>query len=343
MEKFETYADIKRLQEEERIETLTLEYKDGHPTKPNGKSLKDAKRDLAKEVVAMANTAGGHIIYGIDEGKKNNDNDIQLKPIEIEDKDGLKTQIDHYLKDMVEPKLIGVKSYVIKSDDNPERYFFIIKITRSSEGPYAIKKDKKLYFYYRSEASCRPYNYYELRQGFLWRHTINEKMENFRKQRVNKIYANTGKLSLQGGPKAILHLIPLSAMELGQPYDIENIYNNIINIDPLIARGNGGTERKRRNYDGILVHPHLFESKEGCPDILKPGGYFQLYRNGIIESVYSEFYDEHMTNITQEKVKYIAPKQLREDLGVAIKKYLKILNDIGLNDTLYIFISIINF
>jgi len=61
-----TEADITELIREQRPEDLSLDYK-------RSESLDKSKKDeIAKDVAAMANSAGGVLVYGLDEQKKTN-------------------------------------------------------------------------------------------------------------------------------------------------------------------------------------------------------------------------------------------------------------------------------
>ena len=73
--KFEDRADFQKMVDAELEETLTLEYK----ASPALKRESDQIRELCKDVSAMANSAGGQVIYGIEEDKKTH------KPSKVDD------------------------------------------------------------------------------------------------------------------------------------------------------------------------------------------------------------------------------------------------------------------
>ncbi|MGY3239959.1 putative HTH transcriptional regulator [Bradyrhizobium sp. USDA 4448] len=60
-----TKADLQRLVDEALEESLTLDYKASAALSRDGK----APDELCKDVTALANSAGGQIIYGIEEDK----------------------------------------------------------------------------------------------------------------------------------------------------------------------------------------------------------------------------------------------------------------------------------
>jgi hypothetical protein len=63
MLKLRTRADLQRLVEERLVESLTLEYK----AAPALNRTNDGRSELVKDATAMANSAGGQIVYGITE------------------------------------------------------------------------------------------------------------------------------------------------------------------------------------------------------------------------------------------------------------------------------------
>src|SRR5260370_40407954 len=65
MLKLETRADLQRLVDEGLEETLSLEYKASPALVRESKAI----NELCKDVSAMANSAGGQIIYSIEEDK----------------------------------------------------------------------------------------------------------------------------------------------------------------------------------------------------------------------------------------------------------------------------------
>jgi hypothetical protein len=72
---FEDRADFQKMVDAQIEETLTLEYKASAALTRDSKNV----LELCKDVTAMANSAGGQIIYGIGEDKKTH------KPTAVDD------------------------------------------------------------------------------------------------------------------------------------------------------------------------------------------------------------------------------------------------------------------
>src|SRR6266481_5232109 len=72
---FKDRADFQKMVDAQLEETLTLEYKASPALTRDSKNV----LELCKDVSAMANSAGGQIIYGIEEDKKTH------KPSKVDD------------------------------------------------------------------------------------------------------------------------------------------------------------------------------------------------------------------------------------------------------------------
>lgn len=117
-----TLEKIKELLEIGREEALTLDYKDSRAL--------DNKKELAKDVSAFANSAGGIIIYGVQE--KGN------KPISLDDgvspHNKMKESIESSLIDRIKPKIQGI---VIHPIDLPTgNQLFVLEIPQSHQAPH---------------------------------------------------------------------------------------------------------------------------------------------------------------------------------------------------------------
>src|SRR5262245_2864051 len=94
MLKFASTDDLKRLIAEEIQDSLTLDYK---ASAALGKDSK-ARDELCKDVSAFANSAGGQIIYGIEEKDR--------KPVRIDQgSDVTREWIEQVIDSNVQPRL----------------------------------------------------------------------------------------------------------------------------------------------------------------------------------------------------------------------------------------------
>jgi predicted HTH transcriptional regulator len=98
-----TKADLQRLVDEGLEESLTLDYKASPSLSRDGKN----PEELCKDVSALANSAGGQLIYGIEEDK------AAGKPSKVDegvtDPKIPKKWIEQILNSKVQPRMDGVR------------------------------------------------------------------------------------------------------------------------------------------------------------------------------------------------------------------------------------------
>ncbi len=150
--KFADRADFQKMVDAEIEETLTLEYK----ASPALKRGSDEVRELCKDVSAMANSAGGQIIYGIEEDKKTH------KPSKVDDgvTDPKITRewLLQILNSNIQPRIDGLGIQRIKLSD--DGYGYVISVEPTLTGPHQAP-DKK--YYKRFALEVRAMEDYEIR------------------------------------------------------------------------------------------------------------------------------------------------------------------------------------
>jgi hypothetical protein len=307
--------DIQMLIDCEAQEDRMVEYKSCHPL--NNKTDKD-KFEFAKDVSAFANTLGGRLIYGIKEDDDRRP--ISINPFTVDTIDELKTTLEQILSSKLEPKFAGCNYKFIK---NNEGYILIIDVPKSYNVVYGVRKEREIIMFYgRANGRCEPYNYYEIRDAFLSNESLGNKIKIFHENRLNKIIIDESPVLLKNNARIILHVTPLSAFHTRQSFNIENFYNDYINLYPIpLFHGLS----RRRNIEGIVVYDDPDEKG-------KRGSYVQLYRNGKIESVdavtIKSFYPREKDFVLNADYEY--------SILQAVSKYIKALQQIGIQPPIYV-------
>ena len=122
-----TLEELKNLVENTTEETYQLEFK--------GKDSLDLKKDdnkkeIAKDVSAFANSAGGVIIYGIKEDKTNKPLiKLELEPVDV--KKNIKEQFELIINSNISPKIDGIRIHSISSN-NSLGFFLVVEIPQST-------------------------------------------------------------------------------------------------------------------------------------------------------------------------------------------------------------------
>ncbi len=135
-------------------ESLTLDYKSGEAL---GKT--DAKKkEITKDVSAMANSAGGVILYGVKEYDELTKRHLPEKIDGVNRDEFSKEWIEQIIKN-IRPRIDGVIIYPINIDADPDKVVYVIEIQQSTTAHQAID-----YRYYkRFNFESVPMEDYEIR------------------------------------------------------------------------------------------------------------------------------------------------------------------------------------
>lgn len=131
-------------------ESLELEYK-GKGALVNSE---DAKTKIARSVSAMANSAGGVIIYGIAEDKEKNSISLDL----INFKEFSKERLEDIINSRIQPKIDNLTIYPIRIGQNQDEGVYVIEIPQSHTAHQA-----NYYYYKRHNFKSVPMVDYEVR------------------------------------------------------------------------------------------------------------------------------------------------------------------------------------
>ncbi|MEI6831324.1 MAG: ATP-binding protein [Candidatus Omnitrophota bacterium] len=279
------------------------------------------RKEFLADVSSFANAAGGVLIFGIDE-----DQGIpkSISGIELQDVDAEKLKIEQIIATGISPRLPSIVIHPVKLTNG--RYALVIRIGKSWISPHRVTFSSHDKFYSRNSAGKFPMDVGELRIAFNLSETLNEKIRRFREERISKIY--TGEISelFEGRPKTVLHLIPLVSFSPGVAFDFLKIANKSGEMPPMNTSGCNS----RINLDGFVT----FSGDRQDASF----SYTQLYRNGIIEAVETLCINRNSQD--QEKL-FIPSVSFEEDPIIALKAYLKILEDLGVELPILLFFSML--
>src|SRR5437870_11805234 len=97
MLKLEVKADLQRLIDDDIQESVTLDYKASPALAKDSKS----RDELCKDISAFANSAGGQIVYGIEEKNQ--------KPVKLDEGSSLTREwIEQVIESNVQPRIEGL-------------------------------------------------------------------------------------------------------------------------------------------------------------------------------------------------------------------------------------------
>lgn len=311
-----TESDLTHLIDEGIIEEKKLEYKSELPG-----NTEEAKKKFLATVSSFANASGGDIIYGIIENRDTGKPEA-LKGIKIENLDQVIQRLEQIIRDGIEPNIpsssIDIQPILLDNSN----YTLIIRVGKSWLAPHRISYKKWDRFYSRSTNGKYRLDVQELKSAFILSETIGDKIKNFREKRISDIYANELPIPFYPSPKIAVHLIPLTAFNPGQSYDLGI---SLYYIQPMKT----SSFNHRYNIDGLLTYSKFRNDDRSF-------SYTQLYRNGIIEAVNSEM----LWSGREEKV--ISITYIEDALIESVPIYMNVYEKLNIDLPIFLFVTLVD-
>lgn len=276
-----TPAHIESLIESEVQESLTLDYKQQLPSRG-----RDDKKEFLYDVAAMANSAGGHLVYGIAERRTEEDKPTgspdRLLGSRYPNLQEEEIRLSNYIRDGITPNLIGV---VVRGVQCEAGDAFVVRVPASRSKPHMVKMGGTNKFYKRSGTVSHPMDWDEIRRAFSEQSELRETIAAWRAHRLDLIEQKRGPVLLDGEVAMLFHIIPADAFAPGA-------FREAWRLPEGQKKGifvPYGNYYQQYNADGFLCHsnravagPH--QKTDGY------WGYTQLFRSGIVEYGFSHFY-----------------------------------------------------
>lgn len=304
-----TEADLLALIQSGVAESRHLEYKRQLPDASD-----QGKAKFLKAVTALANTSGGHLIYGIaaEEGIA-----MSLEPLEVTSRDQVLLRLEHLCSNGVDPRLVGVHFHWVSLAEGG--FALVVRVPKSWNSPHRVGVTN--HFYARNAAGSFPMDVTELRRAFSLSGELAQRLREFRAERLLALSTNQGPVTLQAGAIGVLHVLPLQAVWGAFHIELDERQSAVQQIGPL---GRSGYD-SRLNLDGHLA---FRRDNNG-----RSFGYAQLFRNGMVEA--STVYAEHAG------VKFLPSEAFEADILRALNSYLPALRDLGVETPAYVFFSLL--
>lgn len=260
-----TEADLQALVDEKVPESRRLDFK-AEPYPSGDKGV----RELLKDVVGLANAAGGIIVFGVEEEDRVASG---LRGI-TEPYEDIVNRYTQSLRSVVEPSL-----YLFNFSQVPLSsggYAIILEVPVSLNAPHRVTRDKANKFYIRSQTTSDEMTMGELRQAFLGGATREAAQLAFRRERLEMLSnpERSKPVSLKEGARLVLHIMPQRNRE--GLLDVTRLAKGgTVYFHPLASGwGNFGP-----NFDGFVY-------SDGNPQAGYPAsGYTLVFHNGVIETV----------------------------------------------------------
>lgn len=261
-------ADLQALIDNQVFENRELEYKD---YSFEGGKLPDKQRDkFMKEIAAFANTNGGTIIIGMQEDENRLPTKLSGTGMGLGDFDGWLSSFKQMVLSRIRPHLHGIECVPVVLEDN--NIAIVISIPKSYARPHSFWDGNKYEFFMRHVNGIMYMDIDDLRKEFLYTSGLQDKIKEFKRERISLILANECVGDLGNLAKLVIHIIPEWSFELGNIVDLKQLYMNS-SVHPL----SGSSWNYRYNADGYCIL--------GASRLLHYiPTYTQFFHNGIIEA-----------------------------------------------------------
>jgi Schlafen, AlbA_2 len=266
--------DLLGLIESGVIENRQLEYKAELPETGD-----NAKKEFVRDVVSFANSAGGHIIYGIAESSGV---PTRFEPISEDKIDGAKLRLEQIIRSSVEPTIQGLKIERVKLPSTGG-HALIIEIPRGLFGLHMIKNRGA--FITRTSAGKSELDVNEIRAVFTGAEATSSRLREFRADRTANIQNGNALWPLCSSRVGVIHLLPLASFASGYRCQIDKIPQEIVPILYPMGR-RPSTYIPKFTFEGYANQ--MWWGGEGG----MLNGYSHLFRNGAIEKVNAGFLDQ---------------------------------------------------
>jgi len=305
-------GDLEELVSNRTQESLRLEYK----STMYG-SNDSQKKELLKDVSALANSQGGHLVIGIEEKKGVAE---KLVGIVCDDSDKLNQWIEQILRSGLQPSLVGFKIRIIEVEDS--KFAVVLRVPKSLRPPHRVAFKGYNRFYARNSSGVHQPDVEELRTMFNFSMEFINRARSFRDQRVALICSGEEDDPVIDEGKLIIHVIPFSSFGGTETLDVGRIKQLQNHFRPISSRYNN----PYFNLEGLRMRWGIADGNTG---------YTQVYRNGTIEAV-----NAHITQKTDSDGAVISAVVWEQNILDAVNNYVAGLVKLGISGPVTVMICL---
>jgi hypothetical protein len=315
-------SDIDALIVDEVRENRSLEYKEALPGNAD-----DEKREFLSDISALANAAGGDIVYGVRE-KRDSEGKTTGFPEAAEGIPGINVdaevrRLENVIRDGIEPRIPGLRMRSIGGFSGGS--ILHVRVLKSWISPHMVTFKNLSRFYSRNSAGKYQLDIGEIRSAFASSDALPERIRRFRDDRLAKIVADETPVQLKEGPRLVLHLVPVGSLGVGTFVDPTEIVKrtDFALRAPIDARGGNF----RYNADGYLSYYGMTEQGRRT--------YLQIFRRGMLEAVWADIQRE------DEGVKYLPGVLLESEVVSSLTRYLELIRGLGEEPPVFLQIGLV--
>lgn len=264
-----TKQHLQELIDNKIFENKELEYKDYSFV--GGKMTDKHKDKFVKEIAAFANTNGGTIIVGMQEDENRLPIKLSGAGFSIKEFDNWLSSFRQLILSRIRPHLHGVECVPIEVDNS--NIAIVISVPKSYARPHSFWDGNKDEFFIRYANGITYMDIDDLRKEFLYTNSVQDKIRQFRKNRISMILVNECVGDLGNDAKIVFHIVPEWSFELGNRINLEKLSNDR-SFRPIAGSG----WNYRYNADGYCIYASEYKTEA-------INSYTQVFHNGIVEAV----------------------------------------------------------
>lgn len=255
-------TDIQRLVDLRAEEGPTLEFKRDIPGDD-----RDSRKEFIADVCALANSRGGDLVFGIEEGADGVAARVVPQNFVA---DNIITQLSNVLADGLEPRLHGVAMRSIDFDDGK---VLVLRVPRSFSGIHRSARDA--HFWVRESRSKRQLDVAGLTSRVAEVLGRQDRLADFFARRYAAVATGAYPLQLPAGPKVVIHILPTRDILGGEEVDLSGFSE----AGQFWAIPNSASSFATHTMEGILHHPPVHEATGTVRAATL------LFRSGVVEAV----------------------------------------------------------
>jgi hypothetical protein len=259
-----------------------------------------AKREFLKDVTAFANTAGGHLVIGIQEADGIADTMIGIQSPSADEE---VRRLDQIIQSGIEPRLVGLRIHPVSL--RAGGYALVLNIPVSWNPPHRVVFGGWNRFFARNSAGAYELSVEQLRAVFLGGAELEHRLMDFRVERLARLEAGERGPALNGHGKLLIQAVPVAR---GEAADLSICQRD---LGAYIPPRTHGDFNYRYNLDGFLIDSGSFD---GQP----PRAYTQVFRDRRIEIATGGYCFPNAN--AQDRQKTTAGQSLGTDLYQGIER-----------------------
>ncbi len=234
-------------------------------------------KEFLKDASSFENTYGGHLLIGMEESEGVASRIAQICGVDV---DAEIARLENLLRDGLEPRVLGIRVRAVAI--SPIGAVIVVRVPRSWNPPHRVKARNWNRVFARNSAGAHEMSMEELRASFAMAASAYDRARAFRSERNALIDALETPIPIVSDPdRLVLHLVPLAAFGLpGSKVDLNRAGTLLTQLMPIGAHGGFNW---RINYEGFITYRPTDPSH----------GYTQVFRNGLIEAVFTSIVYEN--------------------------------------------------